>query len=128
MLAARMDDGGVFLPGALHMIKKSMDYGMCVQYEQQALLDELSKDLLPESSGKDKLVRQCSQVFALVQADRARVLHTVGEDGYKLCTSGVRDVLVPDDTTTYALTAFCTLKNLQILSSTLRVARRSRML
>ena len=113
MLAARIDDGGVFLPGALHMIKKSMDYGMCVQYEQQALLDELSEDLLPDSSGKVKLVRQCSQVFALIEADRASVLHNIGEDGYKLCTGSVRDVLAPDDTTTYDLTAFCTLKNLQ---------------
>ena len=113
MLAARIDEGRVFLPGALHMIKKSMHYGMCVQYEQQTLLDELSNDLLPESSEKDKLVRPCSQVFALIEADRASVLHNIGEDGYKLCTSNVRDVLAPDDTTTYDLTAFCTLKNLQ---------------
>ena len=58
-------------------------------------------------------MRQCSQVFALIEADRASVLHNIGEDGYKLCTSNVRDVLAPDDTTTYDLTAFCTLKNLQ---------------
>ena len=58
-------------------------------------------------------MRPCSQVFALIEADRASVLHNIGEDGYKLCTSNVRDVLAPDDTTTYDLTAFCTLKNLQ---------------
>ena len=47
------------------------------------------------------------------QGHWASVLHNIGEDGYKLCTNGVRDVLAPDDTTTYSLTAFCTLKNLQ---------------
>ena len=58
-------------------------------------------------------MRPCSQVFALIEADRPSVLHNIGEDGYKLCTSNVRDVLAPDDSTTYDLTAFCTLKNLQ---------------
>ena len=112
MLASRMDAVEVFLPAALHMVQKSVHYSMTVHYAPQELLVDFSSTGESNPTPTTTLIRQCSQVFALVEATTPSQLDTVGADGYKLTTSNVKDLLV-DSVATYTLTAFCTLDNLQ---------------
>ena len=113
MLASRMDSVDVFLPAALHMIHKSVHYSMAVHYTPQDLVEELSRDMAPATSPEASLTRACSQAFALVEATTGGEMDKLGEDGYKLTTKGVKDVLAPHNPASYTLTAFCTLANLQ---------------
>ena len=113
MMDSRMDSVGVFLPAALHMIHKSVHYSMVVHYTPQDLVAEISKDLPPQDALDASLVRPCSQAFALVEATATGEMVKLGDEGYKLVTKGVKDVLSPANPATYTLTAFCTLANLQ---------------
>ena len=116
MLASRIDTADVFLPAALHMIKKSDLYAMCVHYLPQKIPVELSEDLgeaLPQS-----LTRACTQAFCLVEASASGEVEKIGEDGLKLTTRGVKDpfhscVEQPAESVQYTLTAFCTMDSLQ---------------
>ena len=66
MLASRMDAVDVFMPAALHMLRKSELYSMCVQFEPQELPHDMSLDLTPLPP--QPLLRACNKVFCLVQA------------------------------------------------------------
>ena len=66
MLALRMDAVDVFMPAALHMLRKSELYSMCVQFEPQELPHNLSLDL--NSVPPPNLLRLCNQAFCFVQA------------------------------------------------------------
>lgn len=112
LLASTMDSVDVFLPAALHMIRKSVHYSMMVNYVPQNLLPEHAKDLVAHAGGVT-LSRACYQAFALVESTSPSELIPIGDEGYKLITKGVKDLLAPKVTATYTLTAFCTLSNLQ---------------
>ena len=113
MMASKMDSADVFLPAALHMIHKSVHYSMVVHYTPQDLVEELLQDLATPPSPDSNLARPCAQAFTLVEATAAGDMVKLNDDGYKLVTKGVKDVLAPDNPATYTLTAFCTLANLQ---------------
>ena len=113
LLASKLDSVDTFLPAALHMILKSVHYSMVVNYAPQDLVTELSQELAPAPSPDTTLARACFQAFALVEATTKSEMVDLDGQGYKLITEGVKDVLAPDSPTTYTLTAFCTLSNLQ---------------
>ena len=113
MLAARMEDGNVFLPAALNMISKSVHYAMCVHYAKQELVAQLADESLDPVADTETFMRPCHQVLALVEASQASDMQKIADDGFKLTTAGVRDLLAPEDTTLYTLIAFCTIKNVQ---------------
>ena len=113
MLASKLDSVDTILPAALHMIRTSVHYSMVVNYAPQDLLKDLSHDLAPAPSPDTSLARACFQAFALVEATTKSEMDNLDGQGYKLITKGVKDVLAPDSPTTYTLTAFCTLSNLQ---------------
>ena len=66
LLASRMDAADVFIPAALHMIQKSELYSMCVHFEPQELVGNLSQDLQPLPP--HHLLRACNQAFCFVEA------------------------------------------------------------
>jgi hypothetical protein len=114
MLAARMDAVEVFLPAALHMIRKSPHYSMCVHYDRQELLPQNSQDLLPGAQQTKQLIRPCTQIFSLIEATTGGEIQPLGDQGYKLVTKGVKDTLgSAEQPAQYTVTAFCTLENLQ---------------
>ena len=113
MLASKLDSVDVFLPAALHMIRKSVHYSMVVHYAPQDLVEELSRDMATAPSPDVCPPRACFQAFALVKATTKSEMVELGTAGYELITKGVKDVLAPHNPTTYTLTAFCTLSNLQ---------------
>ena len=113
LLASKLDSVDTFLPAALHMIHKSVHYSMVVNYAPQDLVTELSHELAPAPSPDTTLARACFQAFALVEATTKSEMVELDGQGYKLITKGVKDALAPDSPTTYTLTAFCTLSNLQ---------------
>ena len=51
--------------------------------------------------------------FHIIEATTAGDLEPMGDNGYKLTTHGVKDLIQPENDPTYTLTAFCTLDNLQ---------------
>ena len=115
MLASRMDAVDVFMPAALHMLRKSELYSMCVQFEPQELPHDMSRDLTPLPP--QPLLRACNKVFCLVQATSGGEVLKIGSEGFKLITKGVSDVLTSSAAQpapgVYTLTAFCTVDNLQ---------------
>ena len=115
MLASRMDAVDVFMPAALHMLRKSELYSMCVQFEPQELPHNLSLDL--NSVPPLNLLRVCNQAFCLVQATSGGEIHKIGREGFKLITTGVKDALTSSAAQpapgVYTLTAFCTMDTLQ---------------
>lgn len=114
MLAERMDSVDVFLPATLDMIKKSVHYSLCVHYDIQKLLPQISTDLLSAPAETHTLVRPCSQVFALVESTKGGDRDPLGEEGFKLVTKDVKDALGgAEQPATYTVTAYCTLDNVQ---------------
>ena len=115
MLASRMDAVDVFMPAALHMLRKSELYSMCVQFELQELPNNLSLDL--NSVPPPNLLRVCNQALCVVQDTSGGEIHKIGREGFKLITTGVKDALTSSAAQlapgVYTLTAFCTVDNLQ---------------
>ena len=115
MLASRMGAVDVFMPAALHMLRKSELYSMCVQFEPQELPHDLSLDL--NSLPPQHLLCACNQAFCLVQATSGGEVQKIGTEGFKLITRGVKDVLTSSAAQpapgVYTLTAFCTMDTLQ---------------
>ena len=68
MLASNLDSVDVFLPAALHMIRKSVHYSMVVHYTPQKLVEEISHDMATQPSPSVCPPRACFQAFALVEA------------------------------------------------------------
>ena len=65
MLASRMDSVDVFLPAALHMMRKSVHCSMMVNYVPQDLGEEVSRDLATRYISRHKpLTRMLSGVCA----------------------------------------------------------------
>ena len=95
MLASKLDSVDVFLPAALHMIRKSVHYSMVVHYAPQDLVEELSRDMATAPSPDVCPPRACFQAFALVEATTKSEMVELGTAGYKLITQGVKDVLAP---------------------------------
>ena len=109
-----MDAVYVFMPAALHMLRKSELYSMCVQFEPQELPHNLSLDL--NSVPPPNLLRVCNQAFCLVQATSGGEIQKIGSEGFKLITRGVKDALTRGAAQlapgVYTLTAFCTMDSL----------------
>ena len=57
--------------------------------------------------------RACFQAFAFIETNSKSEIITLNDKGCKLVTKNVKDVLAPNNSTTYTITTFCTLSNLQ---------------
>ena len=57
--------------------------------------------------------RACLQAFALIETNSKSEIVTLNDKGYELVTKNVKDVLAPNNATTYTITTFCILSNLQ---------------
>ena len=95
------------------MIRKSVHYSMVVHYTPQELVEEISRDMATTPSPSVCPPRACFQAFTLVESTSKSEIVELGNAGYKLVTKDVKDVLAPDNSRTYTITAFCTLSNLQ---------------
>ena len=100
-MANNLDDTDVFLLAALHMIHKSVHYTMVVHYNPQDLLGLLESYLDSTPNPKKQATRPCSQTYALVEATTAGDLEPMGDNGYKLTTHGVKDLIQPKSDPTY---------------------------
>ena len=99
------------LPAALAIVKTSQHYPMAVEYITQPVPAELAKSASKVLAGTSML-RPCNRVVALVLSSKRSVLTKAGENGYKLVTHDVVDLLPSfnDDDKKYTLVSFCPLE------------------
>ena len=100
------------LPAALGMIRKSDHYAMNVQYLTQAVPPELTKWASQLTAGVSML-RSCTRAVALIQSTKKSKLSEAGENGHRVVTEEVVDLLdcCGESGRKYTLVSFCTLDN-----------------
>ena len=105
------------LPATLAMIRKSEHHALAVQYISQEIPEELISVAVKTKAGLS-LTRACSRAVVLVVSNQRSKAVQVGDDGHKLVTENVVDLLYPDSAEPpatrpqYKITSFCTLDNI----------------
>ena len=102
------------LPATLAMIRRSEHYSLLVEYQAQAVPEELSQSASRGETGSSQK-RPCTHAVVLVRSTKRSRCVQQGETGYMVETDDVSDWLQThsaEESCKYKLVSFCNLDNL----------------